>query len=204
MELTRIVTSAVDLESYSSSAGYLGYFERRAAFSVDLCDRAVERLLASEPFRGPLRIASSLFAETESVAARYGAGEVGLRERIEPLVRAGVIPGLASSAADDPDDPDGVSGAIRGRLDGSLLGEVGPLDERDQRSLLSAVMLLGSARGHLFVFREEAGLLAYPHDDTGFGFVDTSGDDARRVDLRERLAREFDGEEFVFREKSSM
>ena len=158
-------SGALNLENYSESTGWLGYFE-----SKKLSSRREDAALAIGELLGDL-------GEVDIWTSCYTiGGDAGLEENhgvarddinavVAPLREIGFI-----KTCDNY------------REEGPLRKFVGLSDEVANKTCL-AMMDVDGIKGHLFLYKRLSGLLAYPHEDIGFGFI-AGGIDSRNEGLR--------------------
>lgn len=172
--LLNAVLDAVNLASYSSSLGFLGYFERAGKYASGMAERAVSCLFDMFNFGSDeWTLISSLHANTDEVGT-FGDPVTDAADLItvEYLCANNTLRGFSYRARfganyESDSYADAVGRALRDFVEvpvASLSGEV-------LQKLLLARMLVYGLRGHLFLVSKEKGLVLYPHDDTGFGVI---------------------------------
>lgn len=198
MTAQELVRTSVDLRSYSSSPGWVGFFERRADFSPDLCDKAVDLLMAC-PFvpTWEMEVLSGLAIHgTDDVLRADFGEEFGARELYEyvnPLHAYGLLRRIVS-------ENDGWSDCdvyFAGLL--SEGGEV-KVDSDEHlglaRLVFASVMCVCGVRGHCFGVTADRQLIVYPHEDTGFGFICRAGQQESLKRLQQQIQNHFASDEF--------
>ena len=178
----------IDFHSYSSATGFLGFFERKGAFSIDLCEKAID-LLLSEPLfdLSSLSIVSNLFCFGDDTTLKKEYDELEdrqLREYVHPLISEGLLTRLGPSD-DCRDRQDGDSFSVRTGVTGQML-----------RTVCFAAMAVDGVRGHCFGVADDCNLIFYPHWESGFGFISTSPKASQRQYLQDYIARQFSDTDF--------
>ena len=175
--MTQLVTSvlnAVNLASYSSSLGFLGYFERVGRYANCMAEEAVTCLLDSFSLQvDDWTLISSLHANLDEVGS-FGdpQSDAADLDTVDYLCANNVLRGFSYRTRFGTDyESDAYSEAVsKSQLEfievpvEELAGEV-------LQKLLVARMLVYGLRGHLFLVSMKNGLALYPHDDTGFGVI---------------------------------
>ncbi len=183
----KTVEKNVNLQSYSMSQGFLGFFERKEAFSIDVCEKAIDLLLSSSLFDTHCQsIVSNLFIVGNDFELKndYGFGDRELREHVYPLAAESILTRVDTTQY------------CANRLDGYGLLEIPRINERIIRTVFSAVMSVDGIRGHCFCVVPDHDLILYPHDDSGFGFISTSREASRRQYLQDWIVRRFSDNAF--------
>ena len=133
----------VNLKSYSDSPGWLGYYERRIRFSQTIMYESIDKFIDFFRVKSPnVSVVTSLY--------NFGLDDNEITSEQKVLLAAGY---LRDSLNEIVSFHKGVAWEI-------------------VRKLSSVVMYNeGDIAGYCFFILESSGLIAYPHDDTGFGFI---------------------------------
>lgn len=177
-----IVLNTVDLQSYSKSGGFLGFFERKAKFSVEVCDLAVDLVFNSSLFDvSALCVVSNLFVvgDDANLKAEYDLGDRELVDHIRALASKDLLTRKGRSEDCWP------------LLEGEHLSERQGIPIPVLRTLFGAVMSVDGIRGHCFGVALDRGLIVYAHDDSGFGFISTSKMPMHRKSLQSNIVTQF-------------
>ena len=184
--LTKI-QKQVNLQSYSASSGYLGFMQRNGRFSRSLCEQATDLLFdALDQYLPESPCVCSLFVVGDDAHLReeYELDDYELDEYIHPLISKGIV--HRKTHLDD----------CVPYLDGEKLSVHEGLTKTTMRRVVIGVMAVGGLRGHCFFIAEKHGLIYYPHDDTGFGFISMFEDPYHREQSREFVRKQFTAEGF--------
>ena len=135
----------VNLKSYSDSPGWLGYYERRIRFSQTIMYESIDKFIDFFRVISPhVTVVTSLY--------KFGSGDNEITPEQKELMEADYL---------------------RDSQNETLAFHKGVVWEI-VRKLSSVVMYNeGDIAGHCFFILESSGLIVYPHDDTGFGFITT-------------------------------
>lgn len=154
----------IDLESYSRSPGWVGYFSVAAAS----CRRQTAQNLVAEVLAqlDPTSAGTwvHFFGPEQTLVDEYEVDELDWTQLVRPLVDAGVV-----RVYEHFREVEGIR-------------DVSRADPRLWKQTCVAVMDVSGLKGHIFL-ADRHGLVAYPHEDLGFGFIATT-------DLAWRRARE--------------
>ena len=133
----------VNLKSYSDSPGWLGYYERSTRFSQTTMDESIDKFIDFFRVISPnVSVVTSLY--------KFGSGDNEITPDQKELMEAGYLRD---------------SLYVRFSFHKGVAWQI-------VRKLSSVVMYNeGDIAGHCFFILESSGLIAYPHDDTGFGFI---------------------------------
>ena len=166
------LTQYIDLDSYSSSPGFLGYTDNIPDFSEAginaLCDRFFEKMAAHI---GDVTVASSLFINSnkEELSQDYDIPLTDIDKFLHALLKNGLVKTIDLDTLPSPESPqfDREFRKLENTFTFLHLPDVVILKE----ILLSFYHAVG-LKGHLFLVFKTAELIVYPHsDDFGFGFV---------------------------------
>lgn len=172
--LKNYIETSLNLNSYSSSDGFAGYFSNKGRFSKSTARKAIKifedfwEMIGEET----LLLASTLIIDVplESLLEDYEYTPNDIEEYITPLLKKGFIqiqqiPQIKSDSEIDE------KGSFRFyNVDKSELEYI--------CKLFFIIMALGGVQGHLFVAFESENLILYPHDDIGFGIFSSTEDNA--------------------------
>ena len=181
----------IDLDSYSSSPGFLGYTDNTPDFSEAginaLCDSFLEKMAS---YIGDVTVISSLFISSnkEELSQDYDIPLADIDKFLHTLLQNGLVKTIDLDTLPSPDSPQ-FDQKFRELENAFTLHtpEVETLKEIF-RAFFQAVGL----HGHLFLFFHSAELIVYPHtDDLGFGFI--SMNPASQHEQKEWLQTQFCG-----------
>lgn len=133
----------VTLTSYSDSPGWLGYYERRTKFSKTIMCKSINKFIDFFRVISPeVSVVTSLY--------KFDLGGDEITPDQKTLIESGYLKGSMNETL-------------------TLYSDI---DWEIVRKLSSIVMYNeGDVAGHCFFILESLGLIAYPHDDTGYGFI---------------------------------
>ena len=133
----------VNLKSYSDSPGWLGYYERSTRFSQTAMYESIDKFIDFFRVISPnISVVTSLYI--------FGSGDNEITPEQKVLMEAGYLR-----------DSQNKTFALHKGVAWEIV-----------RKLSSVVMYNeGDIAGHCFFILESLGLIVYPHDDTGFGFI---------------------------------
>jgi len=189
VSLERIL-SALNLDSYSSSEGWLGYSERTCRFQEAICQHAID-LFTSAFGNGACRLCvlSSLFIEARAYR--------GVRASLDCLISHPCDTWCGDSGILKLIDYDQLH--VQMPVEGQYFQYVDSLHQNISlypdveialcQQALRAVMAVDGVKGHFFVVLPEWRLIVYPHDDTGYGFI--TFEDASSAELVPFLRKHF-------------
>lgn len=188
----RAVGDWVNLDSYTSSKAFLGFFHRKGEFQADLPKKAVDVLGAT--LGTPDALVTSLFlpANEDWLRVDYSLTEFEL-QKLRKLVDYGIVRKIDfNDWGPDYESDEWVMGLKAAR--NSFIC-ISPVLEAQLLAIAEAMMVLPGLKGHLFAWYRKRSLLAYPHDETGFGFIGTAPTDHQTLAL---LMRAFSTADFSF------
>jgi hypothetical protein len=168
------VLNEVNLESYSASPGFVGYFERAGRYVDGLAEDAVA--LLAEKMVGEWEewtLVSSLHANQDEVG-HCGDLDADARDTqlVDFLQTHNVLKKFSYSARFGTDyESQAYADAVLAACSDFIQAQVNSLDCAAVVKLLIARMLVYGLRGHCFLVSIQKGLILYPHDDTGFGII---------------------------------
>lgn len=162
------ISRYVDLHSYSSSKGFVGYVEyvgENPRSGTDAALDNLERFLCLASGESIVFTTLAFKGSKRSLKEVYGYEEADFRAYVEPAVGSEMV----SKCYDDS-----CSFRVLPLINGNF---------RDSglRSACYIVMALDGVAGHLFIFSRAASVIFYPHDDTGFGVIAVEKDNLSSV-----------------------
>lgn len=182
----------VNLDNYTSSEGFFGFFHRRSALQADLPGKAVDVLIKTLGM--PDSLVSSLFvpANEEWLRNDYSLNELEL-QRVRELVDDGIVRKVDFN--DWGTDYESDEWLNRYQAAGCSFTRISPVLPAQFLAVAEAMMVQPGLKGHLFAWYNERSLLAYPHDETGFGFIGVPPGERQTLAM---LAVAFSTAEFSF------
>lgn len=153
----------VDLNSYSSSLGFLGYFSykgRDVKKGGELAIAALEKNI-DEKLKGKITALTSLSLGGPlcSIKDEFEYSNYDFENYLMPLV--------ASDFVSD-----------YGAKEGFRSIEISGKNKDLLKKACYVQLSLGGLEGHLFILFEDEGILIYPHDEAGFGAIQVKEDDS--------------------------
>ncbi|MDE6380386.1 MAG: hypothetical protein K2L11_07930 [Muribaculaceae bacterium] len=154
----------VNLHSYTDSVGWIGYYCRKGRFTPELKADSISRFI--EYFQ-------SISPEASVITSLYKYG----KHEISPL----------------PDEENLMrTGLLRQFSDKENINDTPVLYEDcgwNEIKLLSSIVMdnAGDIAGHCFIIINSLGLIAYTHDDTGFGFISIGSNGSAKDIVRKFL-----------------
>ena len=162
----------IDLDSYSSSPGFLGYTERKADFSEAginaLCDDFIEKMA---PYMGEVTVASSLFIckSKAELSKDHGIPEEVIERMVSSLEKYDLVKWVDPEKLPPPELPQFDE---EFRKFETKFNELHTPDAETLKGILGAYFHAVGVQGHLFIVFHRAEVIVYPHaDDLGFGFI---------------------------------
>ena len=164
----------IDLDSYSSSPGFLGYTDNTPDFSEAainaVCDEFLEKMAS---YIGDVTVISSLFISSnkEELSQDYDIPLTDIDKFLHALLKNGLVKTVDQDTLPEPDSPlfDQEFRKLETEFN-ELHAPAGETLKEILRSFFHAVGL----HGHLFIVFHRAEIIVYPHtDDLGFGFIST-------------------------------
>ena len=166
------ITQYIDLESYSSTPGFLGYTDNAPDFSetgIDaLCDDFLKKMAE---YINDVTVVSSLFISSnkEELSTDYDISLEKIDKFLHALLKNGMVKIIDWDMLPEPDSPQFDQEFLK------LENEFSVLDTPDTETLkniLRSFFCAVGLHGHLLLFFHAAELIIYPHtDDLGFGFI---------------------------------
>lgn len=186
------VCNWVNLDNYTSSEGFLGFFHRRSTLQEDLPGKAVDVL--NRTLGMPDSLVSSLFvpANDEWLRTDYSLSELELH-KLRELADDGIVRKVDFNAWGTDYASDAWLNCYRAAC--RLFTRISPVSPAQFLAVAEAMMVQPGLKGHLFAWYNERRLLVYPHDETGFGFIADPGGERQTLAM---LAGRFSTAEFAF------
>ena len=182
----------IDLDSYSSSPGFLGYTDNIPDFSEAginaLCDRFFEKMAA---YIGDVTVISSLFINSnkEELSTDYDISLEKIDKFLHALLKNGMVKIIDLNMLPEPDSPQFDQEFLK------LENDCGVLDTPDTETLkniLRSFFCAVGLHGHIFLVFRAAELIVYPHtDNLGFGFISMHKNKDRQQEQTEWLQTRF-------------
>lgn len=169
-----LVLNAVNLDGYSSSPGFVGYFERVGKYVNGMAENAVAHMI--EMLSCDIDewvLVSSLHANEDEVG-RFGDTEADIRDSslVDFLYAHRALAHFSYRARFGTNyESASYASAIESALRDLVQVPARSLGIDVVRQLLVARMLVYGLRGHCFLISMRKGLIFYPHDDTGIGVI---------------------------------
>ena len=182
----------IDLDSYSSSPGFLGYTDNIPDFSEAginaLCDRFLEKMAA---YIGDVTVISSLFINSnkEELSQDYDIPFTDIDKFLHALLKNGLVKTIDLDTLPDPDSPL-FDQEFRKRE--TTFSKLHSPDAQTLKEILKSFFHAVGLHGHLLLFFHSAELIVYPHtDDLGFGFISMHKNKDRQQEQTEWLQKCF-------------
>ncbi len=168
------ITKQVDLNSYTCSKGYCGFFAYKNKNIKRGANIALNFLWSHfEDQLFPVEIFSSLWTSCNDsdleINYEYSADEI--RQILSPALTS--LPPFVLRRDCEPEIFQKIA--------------LSPTTEKGLYGACFSVMALGGIRGHLFIHLEHNKVLLYPHDDVGFGVISTTPNTGRAVSFLESV-----------------
>ncbi len=189
-EYLQIIKEHVDLDSYSFSPGWIGFFERSGRFSEQQCNEAIDLLFdACDLCTAHCVLICNLFVigSDADLREQYDLNDDDFRDFVYPLIARGAV------QRKDDIDIDEYCQKVSSRSF-SVFEE--PSFEL-LRKVFFGMMAVGGIRGHCFGVIPHLRLVIYPHEEIGFGFICVDEDVVRKEQLRTFVKESFKAEGFV-------
>lgn len=152
LDTINFIESKVNLDSYSSSDGFLGFCNSKVGWGDERCIEAfmemLSRFIPDETLVSSIRIYGDIQVHAEMY--ELSENEIQVRDR---LVENGIILNV-----DSEDEAD--SFHFAGSVSNDLLED-----------FVLYKSSIGELSYHGFLVGEDSGLVIYPHDDCGLGFI---------------------------------
>ena len=182
----------IDLDSYSSSPGFLGYTDNIPDFSEAginaLCDRFFEKMAAHI---GDVTVISSLFINSnkEELSQDYDIPLTDIDKFLHALLKNGLVKTIDLDTLPDPDSP--LFDQEFRNLETAFSKLYSP-DAQTLKDILQSFFHAVGLHGHIFLVFRAAELIVYPHtDDFGFGFISMLKNNDRQQEQTEWLQTRF-------------
>ncbi len=154
----------VNLHSYTDSVGWIGYYCRKSKYTTELMREAISQFIGY--FHTLYRKASVITS-----LYKFVVNKTTPQSNEENLMKIGL---LRQSFSDNNAN------------DVPIIFEDCNWDEI--KSLSSIVMdNAGDIAGHCFIVLDSLGIITYPHDDTGFGFISNGPNNSAKDIVRKFL-----------------
>ena len=180
----------IDLDSYSSSPGFLGYTDNIPDFSEAginaLCDSFLEKMAAHI---GDVTVISSLFINSnkEELSQDYDIPFTDIDKFLHALLKNGLVKTIDLDTLPDPDSP--LFDQEFRKLE-TAFSKLHSPDAKTLKDILQSFFHAVGLHGHIFLVFRAAELIVYPHtDDLGFGFISMNKE--RKQELKEELSTLF-------------
>ena len=184
------LTQYIDLDSYSSSPGFLGYTDNIPDFSEAginaVCDSFLEKMAAHI---GDVTVISSLFINSnkEELSQDYDIPLTDIDKFLHALLKNGLVKTIDLDTLSDPDSP--LFDQEFRKLETAFSKLYFP-DTQTLKEIMKSFFHAVGLHGHIFLVFRAAELIVYPHtDDLGFGFI--SMNPARWHEQKEKLQTRF-------------
>ena len=171
------ITQYIDLESYSSTPGFLGYTDNAPDFSeagIDaLCDDFLKKMAEHI---NDVTVVSSLFISSnkEELSLDYDIPFTDIDKFLHALLKNGLVKIIDQDTLPDPDSP--LFDQKFRKLETAFTFQPLP-DAETLKEMLSAFFHAIGLNGHFFIVFKSVELIVYPHtDDFGFGFISMNHD----------------------------
>lgn len=170
MTATSFVLGHVVLTSYTSSSSFVGLCQIRDSCTTgDVSQTLLD--LTLRLMKDPRLVSSlNIGLDLETHAQQYSLASEGLKIR-DSLLDVGIIRNCVDA---------GESPAFHFE---------GGVDRSSAENLITFQTLIGGANGHAFIVDLPSGLIVYPHDDCGLGFI-VSGQFSDKVNIIRMLRKE--------------
>jgi hypothetical protein len=188
----------VTLNSYSSSKGFIGYFERTGKFNETKCHDAIELFIeAFSLSTAEFIFLSSLCLNSDipTYIKDYEISNNHLINHLYPLIKEGIIRKVDYNTISSDVESEEYSGTLKALDENFTTYNYTEIKMERLRSAFFCQMALGGTSGHCFIILPSNGVIAYPHDDTGFGFI--SFPDANKKAIGKYLKDKFNFKGFA-------
>jgi hypothetical protein len=186
------ITQYIDLESYSSTPGFLGYTDNAPDFSeagIDaLCDDFLKKMAA---YINDVTVVSSLFISSnkEELSTDYDISLEKIDKFLHALLKNGMVKIIDLDTLSDPDSPQFDQEFLKLENDCGVLYTP---DTETLKNILRSFFCAVGLNGHIFLVFRAAELIVYPHtDDLGFGFISMLKNKDRQQEQTEWLQKCF-------------
>ena len=186
------LTQYIDLDSYSSSPGFLGYTDNILDFSeagIDaLCDDFLKKMAE---YINDVTVVSSLFINSnkEELSQDYDIPFTDIDKFLHALLKNGLVKTIDLDTLPDPDLP--LFDQEFRKLETTFSKLYSP-DAQTLKEILKSFFHAVGLHGHIFLVLRAAELIVYPHtDDLGFGFISMHKNKDRQQEQTEWLQTRF-------------
>lgn len=167
-ELYNAVTNIVRVGGYANSKGFLGFFESKHKHSLAESELTAGILLEDKFFGLPVLIHNVYLDYLYNPKnLNYDKQcEVGIARRLDRLIKREMV--YEESETED----------CSGLIDEFKLEDIRTITSvADMHDLMVGKMAINGLHGHCFGIYPQTGLVIYPHEDIGFGFLYPAGKD---------------------------
>lgn len=191
-----IIQKFVNLESYTSSTGFVGYTEHAYLFNETTCQKAINLFFkVFKLYSNSIYLLSSLWVDSDlhALTKEYDITEEQIKTYIKPLINERVIYSLNY----DELGYDYNSEEYGRKLD--IISKKFTVVKKNDTNFLNkiffSVMFISGIKGHCFAVIEEKKLIVYPHDDIGFGFI-SFGNETEKMNTSKYLKNNYFSKDF--------
>ncbi len=163
------IKQLLNLNSYSSTKGWFGFFEPSSHYNPELADLAVNHFfdfIDNNISSSILLLDFRIYERIEKVIVNYKL-ESKQQKLLDWLYKNGWL---------KIDINDHQSNKLQTIL-------VSELSQQEIINLVSAILIVGDFIGHCFIYITNLGLVFYPHEDIGFGVICTREDSENYADI---------------------
>lgn len=197
------VLNAVDLNGYSRSKGFVGFFaatnEPSWATAIEASACCLQHALQGNQ---EAQVLSSAHVDPEALSELGGKASTE-RKVVERLVAQRLLPVVDYAAfGNDYASERYKSGVNEARSNFSVL-QLDRFLSDELVDFFAAKMFVYGVFGHCFLYLAAKGLLVYPHEDVGFGVIAT-GKDSDHLFARRMLSDIGSGPLFTYRESERL
>ena len=186
------LTQYIDLDSYSSSPGFLGYTDNIPDFSeagIDaLCDDFLKKMAE---YINDVTVVSSLFISSnkEELSTDYDISLEKIDKFLHALLKNGMVKIIDLDMLSEPDSPQ-FDQEFR-NLETTFSKLYSP-DAQTLKEILKSFFHAEGLKGHISLVFRAAELIVYPHtDDFGYGFISMLKNKDRQQEQTEWLQKCF-------------
>ena len=186
------LTQYIDLDSYSSSPGFLGYTDHIPDFSEAginaLCDDFLKKMAE---YINDVTVVSSLFINSnkEELSTDYDISLEKIDKFLHALLKNGMVKTIDLDTLPDPDLP--LFDQEFRKLE-TTFSKLHSPDAQTLKDILQSFFHAVGLLGHIFLVFRAAELIVYPHtDDFGFGFISMLKNNDRQQEQTEWLQNAF-------------
>lgn len=167
------IETYINLDSYSSSEGWVGFVEKSGCHTTKLCIQAVDEFF--NYFSEDLKNAQSIFSlsywsTTEALLKDYEVGDCG-SEIIKELQKLGWFKSETEQNQN------------------FTMIDFDSYNKSDIYNLLLSIMVVGDTMGSVFVILPDRNLILYTHEDIGFGVISTDSSDYEAISFLSHMSK---------------